>query len=145
MPPARPLPVLVRGRQQGLEAGAVPPKMALMFAAGETSTAGALSRRLARLGAASGVLYAALHRLRHGVATYLVDQELPLKAQARLRNLLNALGTGVKRNGRRGRSELLHGTGPQLTELPRNLPTHAASRDETAFSPISKRHKGFPR
>jgi site-specific recombinase XerD len=35
-------------------------------------TAGALSYRLARLGAAAGIEHAALHRLRHGVATYLV-------------------------------------------------------------------------
>jgi integrase len=47
-------------------------------------TAGALSRRLTRLGPASGVRDAALHRLRQGVATYLVDQGLLLKAQARL-------------------------------------------------------------
>jgi integrase len=47
-------------------------------------TAGALSRRLARLGPVSGVEHAALHRLRHGVATYLVGQGLLLKAQARL-------------------------------------------------------------
>ena len=47
-------------------------------------TAGALSRRLTSLGMASGVEHAALHRLRHGVATYLVDQGLLLKAQARL-------------------------------------------------------------
>jgi integrase len=47
-------------------------------------TAGALSRRLTRLGPASGVEHAALHRLRHGVATYLVDQGRLLKAQARL-------------------------------------------------------------
>jgi hypothetical protein len=47
-------------------------------------TAGALSRRLTRLGSASGVEHAALHRLRHGVATYLVDPGLLLKAQARL-------------------------------------------------------------
>ena len=47
-------------------------------------TAGALSRRLTRLGKAAGVEHAALHRLRHGVATYLVDQGLLLKAQARL-------------------------------------------------------------
>jgi len=47
-------------------------------------TAGALSRRLTRLGPAAGVEHAALHRLRHGVATYLVDQGLLLKAQARL-------------------------------------------------------------
>jgi integrase len=47
-------------------------------------TAGAPSRRLTRLWPASGVEHAALHRLRHGVATYLVDQGLLLKAQARL-------------------------------------------------------------
>ena len=47
-------------------------------------TAGALSRRLTRLGKAAGVEHAALHRLRHGVATYLVDQGRLLKAQARL-------------------------------------------------------------
>jgi integrase len=47
-------------------------------------TAGALSHRLARLGAAAGVEHAALHRLRHGVATYLVDHGRLLKAQARL-------------------------------------------------------------
>jgi integrase len=47
-------------------------------------TAGALSRRLAGLGAASGVEHAGLHRLRHGVATYLVDHGRLLKAQARL-------------------------------------------------------------
>jgi len=47
-------------------------------------TAGALSRRLADLGQAAGIEHAALHRLRHGVATYLVDHGLLLKAQARL-------------------------------------------------------------
>jgi integrase len=47
-------------------------------------TAGALSHRLARLGQAAGVEHAALHRLRHGVATYLVDHGRLLKAQARL-------------------------------------------------------------
>jgi integrase len=47
-------------------------------------TVGALSCRLTRLGPAAGVEHAALHRLRHGVATYLVDQGLLLKAQARL-------------------------------------------------------------
>ena len=47
-------------------------------------TADALSHRLARLGQAAGVEHAALHRLRHGVATYLVDQGRLLKAQARL-------------------------------------------------------------
>ena len=40
--------------------------------------------RLARLGAAAGVEHAALHRLRHGVATYLVGHGRLLKAQARL-------------------------------------------------------------
>jgi Phage integrase family len=45
-------------------------------------TAGALSRRLAGLGQGAGVEHAALHRLRHGVATYL-DHGLLLKAQAR--------------------------------------------------------------
>ena len=47
-------------------------------------TADALSHRLTRLGPASGVEHPALHRLRHGVATYLVDQGRLLKAQARL-------------------------------------------------------------
>jgi len=47
-------------------------------------TAGALSHRLTRLGRAAGVEHAALHRLRHGVATYLVDHGRLLKAQARL-------------------------------------------------------------
>jgi integrase len=47
-------------------------------------TAGALSRRLARPGQAAGVEHAALHRLRHGVTTYLVDQGRLLKTQARL-------------------------------------------------------------
>jgi integrase len=47
-------------------------------------TAGALSRRLTRLGPIAGVEHAALQRLRHGVATYLVDHGLLLKAQARL-------------------------------------------------------------
>jgi len=47
-------------------------------------TADALSHRLTRLGPASGIEHPALHRLRHGVATYLVDQGRLLKAQARL-------------------------------------------------------------
>jgi integrase len=47
-------------------------------------TADALSHRLARLAPASGVEHPALHRLRHGVATYLVDQGRLLKAQGRL-------------------------------------------------------------
>jgi integrase len=47
-------------------------------------TADALSHRLARLAPTSGVEHPALHRLRHGVATYLVDQGRLLKAQARL-------------------------------------------------------------
>jgi integrase len=42
-------------------------------------TAGALSRRLTDLGMASGVEHAGLHRLCHGVATYLVDQGRLLK------------------------------------------------------------------
>ncbi len=46
-------------------------------------TADALSHRLTRLAPASGVEHPALHRLRHGVATYLVDQGRLLKAQAR--------------------------------------------------------------
>jgi site-specific recombinase XerC len=47
-------------------------------------TADALSRRLTRLGQAAGVEHAGLHRLRHGVATYLMDHGRLLKAQARL-------------------------------------------------------------
>jgi integrase len=47
-------------------------------------TAGVLSRRLTGLGMAAGVEHAGLHRLRHGVATYLVDHGRLLKAQARL-------------------------------------------------------------
>jgi integrase len=47
-------------------------------------TADALSHRITRLGPASGVEHPALHRLRHGVATYLVDRGRLLKAQARL-------------------------------------------------------------
>ena len=47
-------------------------------------TADALSHRLTRLAPVSGVEHPALHRLRHGVATYLVDQGRLLKAQARL-------------------------------------------------------------
>jgi integrase len=47
-------------------------------------TADALSHRLARLAPASGVEHPALHRLRHSVATYLVDHGRLLKAQARL-------------------------------------------------------------
>ena len=44
----------------------------------------ALSHRVRRLGKAAGVQAAALHRLRHGVATHLVDEGKLLKAQARL-------------------------------------------------------------
>jgi integrase len=47
-------------------------------------TAGALSHRFARLGAVAGVDRPALHRLRHGLATHLVDEGKLLKAQARL-------------------------------------------------------------
>jgi len=47
-------------------------------------TASALSHRVRRLGIAAGVQAAALHRLRHGVATHLVDEGKLLKAQARL-------------------------------------------------------------
>jgi Phage integrase family len=46
-------------------------------------TAGTLSRRLTGLGMAAGVEHSGLHRLRHGVATYL-DHGRLLKAQARL-------------------------------------------------------------
>jgi integrase len=47
-------------------------------------TAEALSHRFRRLGHAAGVQQPALHRLRHGVATYLVGTGKILKAQARL-------------------------------------------------------------
>jgi integrase len=47
-------------------------------------TADALSHKFRRLGATAGVDRPALHRLRHGVATHLVDQGKLLKAQARL-------------------------------------------------------------
>jgi len=47
-------------------------------------TADALSQKFRRLGAAAGVDRPALHRLRHGVATHLVDEGKVLKAQARL-------------------------------------------------------------
>ncbi len=47
-------------------------------------TSGALSHRFTRLGAAAGVARPALHRLRHGLATYLVDEGKVLKAQVRL-------------------------------------------------------------
>jgi integrase len=47
-------------------------------------TADALSHKFRRLGTSAGVSNPALHRLRHGVATYLVDQGKLLKAQARL-------------------------------------------------------------
>ncbi len=65
-------------------------------------TAGALSCRLTRLGPASGVEHAALHRLRHGVATYL-DQGLP---RHHLAALLACRGLGLAEMGkkfRRGR------------------------------------------
>ena len=47
-------------------------------------TADALSHKFRRLGTAAGVDKPALHRLRHGVATHLVNQGKVLKAQARL-------------------------------------------------------------
>jgi integrase len=47
-------------------------------------TADALSHKFRRLGVAAGVDRPALHRLRHGVATHLVDGGKVLKAQARL-------------------------------------------------------------
>lgn len=47
-------------------------------------TADALSHKFRRLGEAAGVVSPALHRLRHGAATHLVDEGKVLKAQARL-------------------------------------------------------------
>jgi len=47
-------------------------------------TTDTLSHKFRRLGAAAGVAGPALHRLRHGVATHLVEQGKLLKAQARL-------------------------------------------------------------
>lgn len=47
-------------------------------------TADALTHKFRRLGRAAGVADPALHRLRHGVATHLVDQGKLLKAQGRL-------------------------------------------------------------
>jgi integrase len=47
-------------------------------------TADALSHKFRALGRAAGVESPALHRLRHGVATHLVDEGKFLKAQARL-------------------------------------------------------------
>lgn len=47
-------------------------------------TADALSHKFRRLGISAGVSNPALHRLRHGVATYLVGEGNVLKAQARL-------------------------------------------------------------
>jgi integrase len=47
-------------------------------------TADALSHKFRALGRAAGVEAPALHRLRHGVATHLVDEGKFLKAQARL-------------------------------------------------------------
>jgi integrase len=48
------------------------------------TTADTLSHKFRRLGTAAGVRRPALHRLRHGVATYLVGDGKLLKAQARL-------------------------------------------------------------
>ena len=47
-------------------------------------TADALTHKFRRLGTSAGVSNPALHRLRHGVATYLVGEGKVLKAQARL-------------------------------------------------------------
>jgi integrase len=47
-------------------------------------TADALSHKFRRLAGIAGVPNPALHRLRHGVATHLVDEGKLLKAQARL-------------------------------------------------------------
>jgi integrase len=47
-------------------------------------TADALSHKFRRLGISADVSNPALHRLRHGVATYLVGERKVLKAQARL-------------------------------------------------------------
>jgi integrase len=47
-------------------------------------TADALTHRFRRIGRAAGVTDPSLHRLRHGVATHLVDAGKLLKAQARL-------------------------------------------------------------
>src|SRR5439155_12941643 len=47
-------------------------------------TADTLSHKFRRLGQGAGVANPALHRLRHGVATHLVDEGKLLKAQARL-------------------------------------------------------------
>jgi len=47
-------------------------------------TADALSHKFGRLGQEAGVANPALHRLRHGVATHLVDGGKLLKAQSRL-------------------------------------------------------------
>jgi len=47
-------------------------------------TADALTHRFRSLGRAAGVANPSLHRLRHGVATHLVDRGKLLKAQARL-------------------------------------------------------------
>ena len=78
---------MIRRHVQAWAARAAPEQHWLFSASPRRSaymTAGALSRRLARRGAAAGVEHAALHRLRHGVATYLAGQGLLLKAQARL-------------------------------------------------------------
>jgi integrase len=47
-------------------------------------TADALSHKFRRLGRAAGIENPALHRIRHAVATHLVDERKLLKAQARL-------------------------------------------------------------
>ena len=47
-------------------------------------TADALSQKFRRLGRLAGIPNPALNRLRHGVATHLVDEGKLLKAQARL-------------------------------------------------------------
>ena len=47
-------------------------------------TAAALSHKFRRLGRSAGVENPALHRLRHGVATHLLEKGKLLKAQARL-------------------------------------------------------------
>jgi site-specific recombinase XerD len=47
-------------------------------------TADALSHKFRRLGRSAGAENPALHRIRHGVATHLVEKGKLLKAQARL-------------------------------------------------------------
>jgi integrase len=78
---------MIRRHFSGWAAWAVPEQDWLFSPSPRRSahlTAGALSHRLTRLGRTADVEHAALHRLRHGVATYLVDQGRLLKAQARL-------------------------------------------------------------